>query len=210
MSTKGRFEDISTLLYMAPFLVSGLYGLFLWARGGLSALLPNAVFLQITRSPYVFVVGTLCVMVGLAVEMRGTPLPARREKLASLASTLLAIAGTSLFFALAAGLYANGLGLGGTASDLIVGRYDLVFPVVMVVLSLLLTSQFRWSALSDRNVLAIIALFLVPASLYEVGKRQTALGLGLAFILMVAGLAAILMPTRDQAAAKEQVAEEEE
>ena len=210
MSSKGRLEDLTTVLYMVPFLVSGLYGLFLWVRQGISSMLPNAVYLDITRSPYVFILGSLSVMVGLVVEMNGTPLPGRKAKLASLANTLLGIAGASLFFAVLGALYASGLHLGTTASDFIVGRYDLVFPVVMVVLSILLSAQFRWSALGDRKVLAVIALLLVFPSIYEIGKRQVTLGLGLALAFLVLGMAAYLLPARKHPAAEQEESEEEE
>ena len=197
MSIKGRTEDISTLLYMIPFLVSGIYGLVLWVQGGLSAILPTSVYLTVTRDPYVFAIGTLSILLGITLEVNGTEMQARAAKLASLGNTLQSIAAASLVMVLVCAWYANGfLDVSGAATDFIVGRYGLVFPAMLVLLSYLITVQFRFSSLANRKVLAIVALLLVPASLYEIGKREVTAGLVIAFILLLIGLGIYLVPER--------------
>ena len=197
MSARGRTEDYATILYMVPFLVSGVYGLVLWLQAGISPLLPSSVYLLVTRDPYVFAAGSLSIMLGLILEVRGTEEPARRAKLSSLGNTLQSIAVASLVLAAIGAFYANGfIDVGGAADDFIVGRYALVFPALLVLMSYLITAQFRFSSLASRKVVAIIVLLLVPASLYEIGKREITVGLALAFVLLLVGVGAYLMPER--------------
>ena len=63
ISSKERREDVSFLLLLVPFAVSGIYGLLLWVTTGASAILPPTVFLQVTESPYVFLIGFAAVSV---------------------------------------------------------------------------------------------------------------------------------------------------
>lgn len=204
MSTRARYEDLSTLLYLVPFVGGVVYALALWVQSGASFFLPTTAYLTVTRDPTLFMIGSLAVLLGLMIEVNSTE-PARRSvKLAYLGGTLQSIAMGSLAIVLLSAWYANGfIDLTGAATDVIVGRYGLVFPAVMVLLSYLLTARFRLQSLGSRQVLAVIAMLLVPASLYEIGKRQVALGLGVAFLLLLAGLFLLLYPVR-QAPAKEE------
>jgi len=205
MSLRGRYEDVSTLLYMVPFVYGLIYGLALWVQNGVSLVLPTSVYLTVTRDPIFFVVGSLAVMLGVIIEVNGTEPGARPAKLVSLGGTLQSMAVAALVLALIFALYANGFtDLTGTATDFIIGRYGIVFPVMLVVLSYLLSAQFRVEAIGSRKVLAVIALLLVPASLYEVGKRQTALGLGIAFFLLLLGLALYLIPGKKPSPPKQE------
>ncbi|HXY56717.1 MAG TPA: hypothetical protein VEH01_03795 [Nitrososphaerales archaeon] len=197
MSRRGNSEDISTLLYLVPFVGGVVYSVALWVQSGLSATLPNTVYLAVTRDPIFFIIASLSVMLGVIVEMNGTEQSARQAKLSSLGNTLQAMAVASLVIVILAAWYANGFtDLGGTATDFIVGKYGLVFPALLVLLSYLITAQFRLEALANRNGIAVIALLLVPASLYEIGKHETALGVGIAFVLLVVGAVFYLMPEK--------------
>jgi len=197
MSTRGRYEDVSTLLYLVPIVVPIVYALVLWVQSGISAFLPPSVYLTVTRDPILFVVTSLAVMLGVIIEVNGTEPAARPAKLASLGGTLQSIAIASLIIVLLSALYANGFtDITDAATDFIIGRYGIVFPAALVLLSYLLTVQFKLPGVTKMQILAAILLFLVPASLYEVGKRQTALGVGLAFVLLVAGLALYLVSER--------------
>lgn len=205
MSSRGRVEDISTLLYLVPFLVSGVYGLVLWVQGGVSAILPTSVYLTVTRDPYVFIVGSLSIMLGVILEVNGTDPAGRAAKLASLGNTLQSIAAASLILVLLSAWYANGFtDVSGAATDFIIGRYGLVFPAMLVLLSYLITAQFRLASLENRKALAIIAMLLVPASLYEIGKRQLVLGLVIAFLFLLVGVGAYLFPERKPSPPKQE------
>lgn len=204
MSVGSRNEDLSTLLYLVPFLGGAAYAIGLWVQAGASFFLPTTVYLTVTRDPYLFMLGSLAVLLGVMIEMNSTDPTARPAKLAPLGDTLQSIAIASLAIVLLSAWYANGFtDLTGAGNDLLVGRYGLMFPALMVLMSYLLTARFRLEALADRKVLAIIAMLLVPASLYEIGRRQLALGLGMAFLFLLAGLFLYLTPARKEAPPKE-------
>ena len=204
MNLRGRSEDLSTLLYLVPFIASGVYGLVLWAEAGLSLTLPASVYLTVTRDPIVFIIGSLAVMLGIIIEIDGTEPSARPAKLVSLGSTLQSIAVASLVLVLICALYANGFtDIGGTATDFVVGRYGLVFPAMLVLLSYFITAQFRFERIFSKDVIAVIVLLLVPASLYEIGKHHTALGVAVAFAFLVLGMVIYLFPKRTTPPKKE-------
>ncbi|MDG6901511.1 MAG: hypothetical protein JRM80_06070 [Nitrososphaerota archaeon] len=197
MSAKGRYEDLSTLLYLVPIAGGVLYALALWVQSGVSLVLPTDVYLTVTRDPILFMAGTLAVLLGLMIEVNGAEPAERPSKLASLGGTVQSIGIASLAIVLLSAWYSNGFtDLGGAATDFIVGRYGIVFPALMVLLSYLLTARFRLRSLADRKAIATIALLLVPASLYEIGKRQIVLGLGVAFVLILIGMLLLLVPPR--------------
>lgn len=197
-------DDISTLLYIVPFALSALYALVAWAGEGLSFYLPSAVYLDVTRSPYVFMIGMLAVFAGVTLEVRGTAPEKRNAKLHSLGNTLQSIAGASFILALLFALYSNGFtGVSSAASDFIVGRYALVFPTILVLMSYLITARFNFASLRTRGMIGIILLLLVPVSLREVGKRSLTLGIAGAFVLIILGIAAFLAP-RARAATEEE------
>ena len=197
MSSSGRYGDLSAILYLVPFIASGVYGLYAWAQVGLSPVLPSSVYLTVTRDPYLFMVGSVAVMLAIVLDMIDTEPAHRRARLSSLGGTLQSLAVASLVLVVIAAFYANGfLNMGGVAGDFMGGRYGLIFPFVLVLFSYLITAQFKVSALSNRNVLGMIALLLVPASIYEIGKREMAVGVGLAFVLLLLGLAAYILPAK--------------
>jgi len=197
MSTRGRYEDVSTLLYLVPIVVPIVYALVLWVQNGISPVLPSSVYLTVTRDPILFIGASLAVMLGVIIEVNGTDRASRGAKLASLGGTLQSIAIASLVIVLIGALYANGFtDITGAATDFIIGRYGIVFPAALVLLSYLMTVQFKLPGVTRRQILAAIALLLVPVSLYEIGKRQTALGIGMAFVLLVVGLALYILPEK--------------
>ena len=197
MSLRGRSEDLSTLLYMVPFVAAVGYAIVLWAQAGASAFLPTSVYLTVTRDPILFIAGSLATLLGVVVEMDGTEPSGRPAKLQSLGGTLQSIAIASLVVVLLSAWYANGFtDLGGAATDFVVGRYGLVFPAMMVLFSYLLTIRFRLGSIANRSFAALVALLLVPASVYEIGKRSVPLGVGIAFILLVVGMYLYLSPGR--------------
>lgn len=205
MSGSGRYEDLSTVLYLVPFVGAFGYAVALWAETGASAFLPTSVYLTVTRDPILFMAGSLAVLLGVMIEVNSTEARGRQAKLLSLGGTMQSMAIATLVIVLLSAWYANGFtDLGGAATDFIVGRYGLVFPAMLVFFSYLLTIKFRLQSVTSRAFLALVALLLVPASVYEIGKRQAALGIGIAFVLLVLGLYLFLAPRGKQAPAKEE------
>jgi hypothetical protein len=189
MSSSDFRGDAAALLYLVPFLASAVYGGYLWARGGLSALLPNAVYLAVARDPYVFLVGSFAVMVGAALDISSADSASRQAKARSTGSILQSIAVASIILALGGAWYSNGfLHLSTTVTDFIVARYTVIFPAMLVFLSYLITAQFKFQSLLNPKALGVILILLAPASVYEVGKRDTAVGLAIALALVIAGV----------------------
>ncbi len=189
MSSRGYSEDVITVLYMVPFVASGVYAIYLWARGGISAVLPTAVYLSVTRDPYIFIIGSLAVMAGVIMEVRSAGEADKQAKVKGVGETLQTIAIASLVLALICAWYANSfVHLSGTVTDFIVGRYSLIFPAMLVLLSYLVTVNIKVDSLKNPKVLGIIALLLVPAVVYEVGKRDAAGGFALALVLAIVGI----------------------
>jgi hypothetical protein len=193
MSKKVPLDDASVLLYMVPFILSGVYALYLWATSGISSVLPGSVYLTVTRDPIVFLVGTLGVMLGVVLDVHSSGSAGRPAKLGSVGNTLQTIAAASFILAVVCAFYANGFSdVSGAANDLLVGRFSLVFPAIMVLFSYLITARFNLVSLKGPTILGIIAMILAPASLYEVGKRNSTLGLAVAFVFMMTGIALFL------------------
>ena len=205
MSLRARYDDITALLYLVPFVGAIGYAIVLWAQSGISSVLPPSVYLTVTRDPILFIVGSLAVLLGVMIEVNSTEPAGRRARLLSLGGTLQSMAVASLVIVLLSAWYANGFtDLGGAATDFIVGRYGLVFPAILVLFSYLLTVSFRLESVTNRDFAALVALLLVPASIYEIGKRQLALGVGIAFVLLVAGLFLYLGPQKKGIQEKEE------
>ena len=199
MSDRGRYEDISTLLYLVPFVGAVGYAIVLWAQNGASALLPSSVYLTVTRDPILFMMASLAVLLGVMIEVNSTEAAQRPAKVLSLGGTMQSIAVASLVIVLLSAWYANGFtDLGGAAADFIVGRYGLVFPAMMVLFSYLLTIKFATKSITSRSFAALVALLLVPASVYEIGKRQAAVGIGVAFVMLVLGVYLYMTPKSEE------------
>jgi hypothetical protein len=197
VSLKTRSEDYSTILYLVPFIAAAVYGVVLWAQAGVSLTLPTSVYLAVTRDPYLFMLGSFAVMLGIVVEVNGADQKARTAKLASLGNTLQWMAVASLILILFFAWYANGFtDLNGMANDFIVGRYGLVFPVVLLLLSYLISAKIRLAPLFTRKALALLAVLLVPVPLYELGRRNLLAGLVVALLLLGGGLAVYLAPDK--------------
>lgn len=182
------YDDVSTVLFLVPFLVSGVYALYLWAGSGISTLLPTSVYLTVTRDPTVFLLGSFAVMGGLFVSVWVTERPKRRDKLASLSGTLQKIAVASFVLALVSVFYATGFSISDSVTDFLVGRYSLVFPAMLVVLSYLIVIPVSTAPFGMRKLTGIVIMLLVPVVLDEVGKRDVLVGLFGAFALLIVGL----------------------
>jgi len=197
MSKKVSSDDASVLLYMVPFIASGVYALYLWATSGISSVLPGSVYLTVTRDPILFLVGTFSVMLGVTLEVSSTGLAGRPAKLGSVSGTLQTIAAASFILAIVCALYANGFSnVSGAANDFLSGRFDIIFPLAMLLFSYLITARFNLASIRTPVILGIIAMLLVPASAYEIGKRSLDLGLAAAFFFMIVGLGLFLMSDR--------------
>ena len=197
MSKKVSSDDFATLLYLVPFIASGVYGIYLGVADGVSHVLSSTVYLTVTRDPILFLIGTLSVLLGVVLEVSSTSPAGRPAKLGSVSSSLQVIAAASFVLALVCALYAHGFSdLSAAAHDFVIGRFSLIFPILLVVFSYVITVPFNLSSVGKPAILGIIAMLLVPVSVYEIGKRNALVGLGAALVLLIVGSGFFLMSTK--------------
>jgi hypothetical protein len=196
MSERTSVGDISALLYLVPFAAAAIYAIVLWVQNGLSLELPSTVYLTVTRDPSLFIIGSLAFLLGVTMEIRSTEPDRRWAKLLSLSNTVQSVALASLVLVLICAVYANGLDLGGAASDFVVGRYGIVFPALLFLLSYLMRVKFELSAIRSTKFLGIVSMILVPGALYALGKLKTTADIPVALVFLVIGLFLFLWPEK--------------
>jgi hypothetical protein len=192
MNRAEAYEDVSTVLYLVPFLLCGIYAIVLWAQAGISALLPTDVYLTVTRDPNVFLVGTFAVLGGVYLDVYSRDRAERPKRLQALSGILQKIAAASFILSLLSALYANGLNLSGTVLDFVVGRFSLVFPAMLVLLSYLIVIPLNTGTIGKRSLAGIVLMLLVAPVVYEVGKRNSVVGITLGLVLLIVGLIVFL------------------
>jgi hypothetical protein len=188
--------DVALFLYAAPFIVSFGYALYLWLGVGLSSTLPALVYVEVSQSPYVFLVGFLAVLVASVVDLNAEPPEKRRSAVGALSRRLQVIAFLSIFLTLVTAWYAAGFGLGGALLNLLEGRYALIFPALLFFFSFLILPSFKMQGVNRDNLLVIVLLVASPAALYELGKRNTAIGLGAGLILLLVAAYLLVRPKK--------------
>jgi len=187
MNRREVYEDISFLLLLLPFFAAALYALYLWAGEGFSFFLPRQAYLGVTRNPYLFLLGTLAILLSTVMEVSNEERARRSERVLPLSRRLQKLAAASFVLAIITAWYANGFSpdLSGTGADLFSGRYTIVFPGLLVFLSFLIVTPISLRSLAQMKTAAVILLLAVPAVIYEVGKRNTLLGLGGSLFLTI-------------------------
>lgn len=203
-SLRGYHDDIAALLYLGPFIASGVYAIYLWAVHGASLLLPETVYLTVTRDPYVFVIGSVCVLLAVVLDVDFAGPGQRQSRVISASGNLLRIAVASLILSLFFSLYANGFHPADGVADLVNGRFDLIFPSLTFLESYLLYTPLKLEQIFTPRVLGLGAMFLVPLVVYELGKHSIAAGLGVGLALVVAGSFFFWVPTRQTQALPKQ------
>lgn len=151
----------------------------------------------VTRDPILFLVGTFSVMLGVVLEVSSAGPSGRPAKLSSVASTLQTIGLAGFILAFVCAFYAHGFyDIPGTVNDFLVGRFSIIFPVMMILFSYLASARFNLGSIRTPTVLGIVAMLLSPASLYAIGRRNPTLGFVVALAFLLAGLGLFLMPRR--------------
>ena len=186
MKSSDSKEDVPFLLFLVPFAISGVYAIYLWAEAGLSATLPQTVFLQVTENPYVFLVGFTAVIIGAVMDVLYAEPAMRRAKVIQESTTIQIIAVVALVLGALSAWYAAGFDPGAAAGNILAGRYVVVFPALLVIFSFLMLPAV--SIRKDQtNIVAIAVLLLaVPLAVDEIGKRSFFAGMGVGLILLIA------------------------
>lgn len=185
MSSKERVQDISFLLFLVPFVVSGVYAIYLWAVTGISALLPTNVFLQVTESPYVFLIGFVAVMAGVVLDVKSEDESSRRQKLFAESARLQTLAVIALVLGALSAWYAAGFDPGAAASVFIQGRYVVVFPVLLIAFSFLILPSVGFKPKQAQYIILLIFVLGIPVAIDEVGKKNFFGGMLIGLALLV-------------------------
>lgn len=191
-STNEGRQDIPFLLFLVPFAVPGLYAIYLWATTGLSATLPQSVFLQVTENPYVFLVGFVAVVIGASMDVMIEPQERRRAKLVHDSDNLQKIAIASLVLGVLSAWYAAGFDPGQAAVNILAGKYVVVFPALLIAFSFLMLPSVRFNRSQARNIIVILLFLAIPLSVDEIGKRSFYAGMTGGLVLLVVALYLLL------------------
>jgi hypothetical protein len=182
---EAKYGDVALLLYAAPFILNFVYALYLWFGEGFSAIMPQIVYLEVTQSPYIFLIGFAAVALAVVIDFDSEPQNARKSTTAVLSRRLQLIALASVILAFIAAWYSAGGDLGTGVLNMVDGRYPLVFPAVLVFFSFLILPSVRLQGANQKNLLIVVLLIASPLALYELGKRNTIGGLGVGLILLL-------------------------
>jgi hypothetical protein len=192
---EGKYGDVALMLYVAPFILNFAYALYLWFGAGISAVLPQYVFLEVAQSPYLFLAGFAAVSLAAVIDFNSEVPEAKKNALVALSKRLQSVAVAAIALAFVSSWYSASLDVGTAFLNLLDGRYPLVFPALLVLLSFLILPSVKLQGADRKNLLEIVLLLASPAALYEIGKRNTLAGLGVGLILL---LAAAFILIRDE------------
>ena len=182
---EGKYGDVALLLYAAPFILNFAYALYLWFGAGFSAILPQLVFLEVSQSPYLFLAGFAAVSLAAVIDFNSEATDAKKSGLVALSRRLQTIAIVSIVLAFISAWYAASFDASTALLNLLDGRYPLVFPALLVFFSFLILPSVKLQGANRKNLLVIVLLVASPAALYELGKRNTVVGLGVGLILLL-------------------------
>jgi len=159
---KDSVEDAALILYLIPILLNGGYGLWKWVTGGADLAALQQIYINLTREPVVFLAGLIAVCLAVVLDARYlSPIEDVDRRVTRLAVfcfiTALIIALISTRFNLSSGL-----------TLFLQGRYALIFPALLMVLSFLF--RVRGVSLASlkgvRRWLSLLLLLISPLSLY--------------------------------------------
>lgn len=193
-------EDLTFLLYLGPFIICGLWGLFLTFSSGFSS---TQIYLLITKDPTVFLIGFGTVLSAALVEInlgsneesfvrsRRSARNLQRIALASIVLSVISVAG-------AASLSGD---LGAAGGLLVQGRFAFVFPLLVYVSSVVLSPLgLRRSYLKSPplDFIGFLLIILSPILLYSLWNGDVAweITAGVPLLLMVLGLVLALKTAR--------------
>jgi hypothetical protein len=159
---KDSVEDAAFILYIIPILLNGGYGLWCWVSKGADLAALQQVYLQLTREPVIFLVGLLAVCIAVVLDARYLSL----IEVVDRRVTRLAV--FCFITALATALLSTRFNIGNGLTLFLQGRYALIFPVLLMVLTFLFRVREVSSASfkSAGRWLSLLLLLVSPLTLY--------------------------------------------
>jgi len=185
-------EDITFFLYLAPILISGIYGLATMLAGGLFYA-PSEIFLLITRDSNIFIAGVLTVCIAVVLEIKFLGGEEKQSRDMRIARNVMLLAFFCFISALILAWGFAGFDLSLASNLILTGRYSLIYPTFLIVLSVLLRLRvvqgFTSRTLIDGGtlLLPIVSIFILYG-LWKVGAEWYIV-LGAPFFLILVSVA---------------------
>jgi hypothetical protein len=199
-------ENISFILYLVPLIASAIYALSIWAAQGLSAALPQTVYLTVTKDPYLFLLGFASVCAAVLIELFGSPDKVKITKLTENVRQLQILAIICIATAIISVWSAAGYSpsTGSILGLLLEGRYALIFPLLLFILALLLNPASKFTFLAPSNLMrnsSLILLILSPLIFYGLWRIHMPWPaiIGPTIIIIIAGVALLFYDGTNQA-----------
>ncbi len=159
-------ENISFILYLVPLISSTIYAISLWASEGLSLILPETVYLSVTKDPYLFLIGFLAICCAVLIEVFGSSKESRLSIIEANSRQIQVLAVISFSAAVLSVWSTIGysFNISRILQILLEGRYALVFPLMLFILAFLLNTSLRFNLLSFNNLVKNVSLILMISS----------------------------------------------
>jgi hypothetical protein len=198
MPSKDFGEDAAFLLYLVPIVVSIIYGAVDWAETAKTSTMPPAAYLNVSKSPYLFLVSLVAICLAVILEVRATNTPERGGIVQANITRMQILAVVVLVISFLAAISASAYDLPTAFSLFVNGRYALIYAFFLIGISLLLAPKqvlgnFKAASLPD-----IVGMLLVagaPVLFYlalKVHLRLSISAIG-SLIVGIVGIVLLLM-----------------
>jgi hypothetical protein len=193
MNRTELYRDTATIFFIIPFISPTLYAIYLWSAYGFSSFLPSSVYLQVTRDPYIFLIGIFSVILASVIEIASYNQGEREQCLWLISSNIQKIALSSFVLAFVISWYSiNFTDISGTVLDFFEGRFNIIFPSFLVLYSFLLVVPIRKQWITNKYFISSFLLILIPPVIY-LGRREPLLSFILAFLLLILAILVIYL-----------------
>ncbi len=164
MSSKDFGEDAAFLLYLVPVVLSIIYGAVDWAETAKSSTMPASSYLDVSKSPYLFLISLVAICLAVILEVRASSLPDRNGIVQANISRMQILAVIVLIISFIASISAGGYNLAVAFSLFIDGRYAFIYAFFLIGLSLLLSPKQVLGNLKAASLPDILGMLLVAGA----------------------------------------------
>jgi hypothetical protein len=199
-------EDLSFLLYLSPLLINIVYPLYLWFTLNL---LPSDVYLKVTNNIVVLLVGVLAVVIAIMLEVWINPMEVRIKKIGENIPRMRVLAFLLIILSLIFVWVASGYSLNLIeVFDLYLeGRYAILYPLLLLFLSLFLSPSMKHLFKFPTIVFEVIPIILIASSplllyIFWRLKLSSNIVFSIPTLVFVAGIALFLYRLRVEGKSK--------
>lgn len=164
MPSKDFGEDAAFLLYLAPVVISIIYGAVQWAVTAKSSTMPVEAYLIVAKSPYLFLISLAAILLAIMLEVRSTDVADRSGIVEANIRRLQILAVVVLIISFLAALDAGGSNFTESISLFVNGRYPIIYSFFLIGLSLLLAPREVFGNLRVASIPDLLGMLLVVAS----------------------------------------------